>query len=397
MSPGDSQSDIPGQLVETSGVEHLARDGRVEPVRFRGLAFLPDPLPPPIPAKELIGEVWQSLDAATRGLARLEGTARTLPNEDLLANPFSIREAQASSRIENTIATAEEIGLVAEDEAPRDESREVRNYLTALEQGLASEAPLGAWLLRSMHRTLMTGVRGEDKFPGDYRATQAYIGGDHPGFDNARFVPPPADRIQLCMDDLDRFIASPPDDLPPLIAIAMAHYQFEAIHPFADGNGRVGRLLISVSLCRYRLIERPLVYPSSFFDAHRSDYYRLLRRVSTHNEWTPWIRFFCQAIETQAEDAIRRAARLLELRKSYIDRVTGKWSPALLRELTDFLFTRPVVRASSVAQRLGVQPQQAQRYIDRLVEHGILTEVTGRSYGRIYAARGILEAIEIDT
>ncbi|HRQ71755.1 MAG TPA: Fic family protein [Phycisphaerales bacterium] len=341
--------------------------------------------------------MYPQLEAALKGLVRLDGIAETLPNAQLLANPFRLREAQASSRIENTIASAEDIALDQADVASTDDSREVRNYLGAMEVALNSSAPLGQWLIKSMHKVLMSGgVRGSDKSPGQYREGQVYIQGERSGFDNAAFVPPPAHEVPPCMDALEKFLREPPGWVPPIIAAALTHYQFETIHPFADGNGRLGRMLIIASLCRGGLLSRPLVYVSPFFDKNREDYFLLLRRVSTEGAWSDWVRFFCTAVAAQADDGVARARRMLDLRRTYADLVTEERSTARLRELTDFLFERPAVRTGDVAQRLGVRVQQAQRYVDRLVEHGILREITGRNYARVFLADGVIQAIESD-
>jgi Fic family protein len=198
------------------------------------------------------------------------------------------------------------------------------------------------------------------------------------------------------MDDLEGFLRKPPSWTPAIIAAALAHYQFECIHPFADGNGRLGRMLIVIMLCRSGLISRPLVYVSPYFDKHQEDYFLLLRRVSTEGAWVEWVRFFCAGVAEQARDGLFRARRMLELRQRFADTVTRERASARLREFTDFLFERPAVRSTDVATRLGVRPQQAQRYIDRLVEHGVLREVTGRNYARVYLAQDVVRAIEAE-
>ncbi len=398
MDAASFAPDAPGRLVETSGQEwrHTAA-GKRELAEFRGEAFVPDPLPPRnLDFERLIGRIWPELGAATAALQRLDATAATLTNPHLLSNPFKIREAQASSRIENTIASAEEVAIAGAGGPTADEPREVQNYLLALDEGLASEAPLGEWLLRQLHHRLLEGVRGGDRNPGELRKGQAYIQGDERGFRNARFVPPPATEVQACMRDLQSFLDAPPEAIPPLVQVALVHYQFETIHPFADGNGRLGRILISLSMCRMGLISRPLLSISSYFDRHRQTYYDLLLGVSQRGEWEPWVRFFCDAVAVQAEDGARRGRKLLELRRSWLEKVTTPRAPALLREAVDRLFERPAVSAKSMAERLNVRPQQAQRYIDRLRSLGILREVTGGQYGRIYVADEIVAAIEAD-
>lgn len=398
MNAASFTSEAPGRLVETSGQEwRHASSGRRELAEFRGEAFVPDPLPPQhLDFERLIGRIWPELGAATAALQRLDATAATLTNPHLLSSPFKIREAQASSRIENTIASAEEVAIAGAGGPAADEPREVQNYLLALDEGLASDAPLGEWLLRQLHHRLIEGVRGGDKSPGAYRKGQAYIQGEERGFPGARFVPPPAPEVPVCMQNLQAFLQTPPPTIPPLLQVGLTHYQFETIHPFADGNGRVGRILIILSMCRIGLISRPLLSISSYFDRHRQTYYDLLLGVSQRGDWEPWLRFFCDAVAVQAEDGASRGQRLLELRRSWLEQVTTPRAPALLREAVDRLFERPAVSARRLAERLEIRPQQAQRYIDRLQSLGILREVTGSQYGRIYVADEIVAAIESD-
>ena len=384
----------PGKLVDTSGTEWLPRVSS-KPIHFQGPAYFPDSLPGRIDKKALIGTIWSEVEAATSSLAGLNGAAGALPNPYLLANPFRIREAQASSRIENTVASAEEVALADAGELGRDESMEVRNNLVALEWGLSSERPITQSLVKAMHQSLLSdGVRGSEKTPGAYRRSQAYISGDQRGFDHARFVPPPAEHVQSSMDSLFDFITTSREVFPAVVSAAIVHYQFETIHPFSDGNGRVGRMMILIELNRAGLLARPMIDISSFFDRFRDDYYDLLLAVSLEGKWADWIQFFCRGLAHQAQDAEKRAKRLLDLRRSYIDRVTEPRASALLRECVDYLFSRPAVRASDLAQHLDVLPQAAQRHLNRLVEKGILFEITGRSSRRIYVAKEIIAAIE---
>ncbi|USO00122.1 MAG: Fic family protein [Phycisphaeraceae bacterium] len=386
----------PGELVLTSGTEWLPHKAAL-PLSFEGHAFLPFALTQTIDPDAILKAAWAEIEAANVALAGLDGVARTLPNPHLLANPFRIREAQASSRIENTVASAEEIVLTGTDEVTRNEPREVRNYLEALDHGLRSEMPLNQTLLRGMHQILLSsGVRGHDKGPGQYRIGQVYLQGEEEGFEHARFVPPPAEHVQACMDGLDSFLRMSPPPVPRVVSAALAHYQFETIHPFADGNGRLGRMLIILQICRGGLLSRPLIDISSFFDRHRDLYFDLMLRVTLEGRWLDWILFFCRALAHQADDAEKRAAALLELRRDYIELVTEPRASALLRELVDWLFTRPAVRTADVAKRLEIRPQAAQRHVDRLVEKGILTEVTGRNYNRVYVAKRIVGAIELE-
>lgn len=383
----------PGILVTTSGTEWLPTRSAL-PVPFEGQAFLPTPLPGELDPKWIVAECWEDIERAVVSLAALNGKARSLPNPHLIARPMQLREAQASSRIENTIASAEEVALADLEHNVRDDSREVRNYLTALETALDSDRPISQGLIKSMHTILMSNVRGGDRRPGQYRLGQAYIHGEAEGFDNARFVPPPAEHLQACMDNLEHFVREESRRFPLVVSAAITHYQFETIHPFSDGNGRLGRMLIMLQLCRGGVLERPLLEFSSFLDTHRRTYFDLLLAVSTRGAWLDWIRFFCRGVAHQATRAAERTERLLTLRARYIEAITEPRASVLLRDLVDWLFTKPAVRVADVAARAEIRHQAAQRHVDRLVEKGILTEITGRNYDRIYVARGVLAAIE---
>lgn len=383
----------PGELVATSGTEWIPARSAL-PVAFEGPAYLPNPIPGDLDPKWIVAECWEDIERAVVALAALNGKARSLPNPHLIGRPMQLREAQASSRIENTVASAEEVALADLEQNMGDESREVRNYLIALETALSSTHPISQGLLKSMHTLLMKGVRGGDRRPGQYRVGQAYIHGESEGFGNARFVPPPTEHLQACMDNLESFIRIDSSRFPLVVSTAITHYQFETIHPFSDGNGRLGRMLIMLQICRGGVLERPLLEFSSFLDAHRQSYFDLMLAVSLEGAWLDWIRFFCRGVAHQASRAGERTERLLTLRSKYIDAVTEPRASVLLRDLVDWLFTRPAVRVADVASRVNIRHQAAQRHVDRLVEKGILTEVTGKNYDRIYVARGVLAAIE---
>lgn len=404
MDPAVFKAGFPGRLVPTTGWDLRMRAQVPERVAVRGMAFVPNPLPPEVDRDRFVGRVSDELLAAQTHLARLDGSVSELPHPDLLLRPFRLREAKMSSQIEDTFASVEEIALAAADRpAPRDEVYEVGNYLRALDYGLTSDLPLSGRLFTEMHKLLLRGVRGKDRRPGEFRSIQVMIGDGVRGFAGARFVPPPPGEVlRQCLSDFERFL-NPDSDrrgtrtrYPKLIEIAMAHYQFECIHPFSDGNGRLGRLLAAISLCRDGLIRRPLVYVSAYLEQHRQRYYDLLLRVSTDGDWESWVRFFCEAIATQAADAVTRAGRLRDLRQQYIDSVTAKRASTLALRLIDLLFESPVVRATLTAERLGISVRAAQNHVDRLVDKGILEEVTGGTYGRLYVARDILRAVEDD-
>lgn len=409
MDSRSFQPGAPGTLVQTTAWEKRVRDGVVESVPVQSLAYVPNPLPPKLDRDAFIGRVSGELLAAEANLARLEGTVGNLPNASLLLRPLRLREAKLSSRIEDTLATAEEVALLEEDRpTARDEVREVWNYLEALNYGLSTDLPLGVRLFRELHAILLKGVRGDEKRPGEFRSIQVQIGGQPNNIASARFVPPPpGEPLRQCLDDFERYVnidglraSERGADIvryPRIIETAMAHYQFECIHPFVDGNGRLGRLIVAISLCRQHLVARPLVYVSAHFDRHRQTYYDLLLRVSTHGDWETWVRFFCTAVNEQAEDAIHRARALQSLRQRYVEAVTTKRASALAHKLIDYLFAHPAVDAARVARHLDVTPTTAQSHINRLIDCGILVEVTGGSYGRRYVARAILQVAEEDS
>lgn len=392
------ENNTPGKLVPAKAWIQVSGSNQPR-LESKGWAFVPNPLPPMLDAT-MRADVYGSLSFVMEELGRLDGLARSLQNPHLLLYPLALREAKLSSQIENTIASAEEVVLAEAMEArSKSEAVEVLNYIHALNMAMDSELPISNRLICEMHLLLLQNVRGDDKQPGQFRNIQVFIGGDGQGLEQARFVPPPpGETLAACMNDLERFINDTRHRLPPLVAIAMAHYQFEAIHPFRDGNGRIGRAVAALSLCKgpMPILLKPFVYFSDFFERNRQEYYDHLLRVSTHGDWKGWIEFFLQAAKQQATDASARIRRVLELRAEYVRRVTEPKASSLLVQLVDALFARPAVTTSDVAAILRIKPQAAQRHIDRLVEKRIIEEATGKSYGRIWIARGLLRLIEAD-
>ncbi|WP_456414299.1 Fic family protein [Oceanithermus profundus] len=304
-------------------------------------AFVPRALPPRF---ELDHELALLLADASLALGRLDGLGHTLPNPHLLIRPFSRIEAVGSSRIEGTQASLADL-YAAEAEVPlfppsevRDDALEVRNYVRALELGLEllGELPISVRLLREMHAVLMEGVRGRNKAPGELRRGQNWIG----GYDlrSAVYVPPPHHLVPDLLSQLERYINQEYSPHHPLVDLALVHYQFEAIHPFWDGNGRMGRLLITLMLLDKKLLEQPLLYLSSYFEQTRDEYYRLLHRVSTDGDWRSWVAYFLEGIRTQALDALERSARLVELREHYRETLQGARARGTLLRVVDHLF-----------------------------------------------------------
>ncbi len=302
-----------------------------------------------------------------------------------------------SSRIEGTIATVTDLVLFeaspeAEPRAP--DVREVANYVLALERALRPdrELPLSKRLIRELHGDLMTGVRGENRTPGEFRTSQNWIGPPGCLLNEATFMPPPAEEMQEALDAFERYLHEP-SDLPPLVRLALIHYQFEAIHPFLDGNGRVGRLLISLLLREWELLPQPVLYLSAFFERRRGDYYDLLLDVSRQGAWEPWIRFFLEGVQEQCSDVVRRARALFELRERYREVLHTTRASALPLRLVDHLFERPAVTIGQAKELLDVTWRAASLNVEKLIEAGILREITGRARNRIFVADEILELL----
>ena len=384
------QEDAPGRLVAAKVLERAPGDRIIE---HKGRAFVPDELPPRMDLSPILARLVVPLMEAARALGRLDG----MDSQSPVLRPIWLREVRSSSAIENTVASAEEVVLAAVGQRyDREAPREVLNHLRALELGLGSDAPFSRQILLEMHRVLMHDVRGGQLSPGAFRTGQVYIGDPRRGFSSARFVPPPATELGRLMADLERFVTDPPSDIPGLVAIGIAHYQFEAIHPFRDGNGRLGRLLISRALCREGLLGRPLVTVSSSIDANRPRYYQLLRRVSTHGDWASWLEFFVEMVRREAVDVARRSEMLRALREDFVRRLEStRITPGML-PLLDALFERPATTAALVAERLGVTDMTARRYIEKFEQAGILHEATGRDYARRYVASEIIDLVELD-
>ena len=360
-------------------------------------AFVPDPLPP---VMQLDGETILALASAERALGELAGTGRMLPNPHLLIGPFLRREAVLSSRLEGTFASAEQLVLFQAAPSHRLESaatREVANYVRAMEDALEQieHIPVSLRVIRSIHERLTRGVRGAERRPGEFRSLQNYIAGAGQPIENARFVPPPVAEMTEALHEFERYVAEE-NDLPFLARLALIHYQFETIHPFEDGNGRVGRLLIPLLLCERQHLPSPLLYLSAFFESHRQEYYDLLLAVSQQGAWQEWVRFFLRGVAEQATDAIARAQRLQDLWRTYLARTQQARASALLQRLIDHLFAYPALTISESARRLQVSRRSAQLNIEKLEKAGILREATGRARNRIYIAPEVIHIIESD-
>jgi Fic family protein len=355
-------------------------------------------VPPSLPADlELPNELVPVLSDADRAVGELSGVGAWLPNPHILITPFLRREAVLSSRIEGTQATVTDLVLFEAEAGKGPETgdaQEVFNYVEALRLATdpARRLPLSLRLIRDMHRTLMTGVRGGHATPGEFRRSQNWIGPPGSLLVDAAYVPPPVDEMNACLNDLEAYLHSAAP-LPPLARIAAVHYQFEAIHPFLDGNGRVGRLLISLLLQEWELLPKPLLYLSAYFEARRNEYYERLLAVSTKGDWTGWLRFFLEGVSTESRDVIDRARRLIDLREDYHGRLQVTRASALLIKLVDHLFERPAIRINMAQEHLGVTFRAAAQNVQKLVDARILHEATGRDRNRIFVASEILDLL----
>jgi Fic family protein len=359
-------------------------------------AFVPNPLPASFPwTPDLVA----ALSEADRALGELAGLGRSIPNPHLLIRPFVRREAVLSSRIEGTRASLSDLYAYEAVQLalfePASDVREVYNYVRALEHGLARlhDLPLSLRLIREIHARLMEGVRGEHQTPGEFRRSQNWIGPAGSGPEDAPYVPPPVQEMHEALDALERFLHTP-SLLPPLVRLGLIHYQFEAIHPFLDGNGRIGRLLITLLLCAWDLLPEPLLYLSAYFETWRQDYYDLLLAVSRRGQWEAWLTFFLRGVTIQSRDAVARAQRLQDLREQYRIGLQAARAPARLLRALDLLFAQPVLSVRQMGIALEVNYSTAQRYIQQLAEAGLLQEVTGQARNRVYRSEAILRAID---
>jgi Fic family protein len=363
----------PGELVP------IPRD----PVTHNERAFVPSPLPP---KWDFPLRVWPLLAEAKQQLGILEGIARSLPNPGILLRPLESREAIKSSRLEGTYVTATEL-LVFEMQ-PRDPKseadaanpqREVFNYRMALQQGSTTDLPLSLRLLRDFHRTLMSGVRGRDRTPGEFRRTQVAIGTNH------RFVPPPPDRLMECLDPMERYLHVQQSKYDPLVDCFLMHYQFETIHPFSDGNGRVGRLLLAMMLRQLCGLSKPWLYMSEYYENRREEYTERLFNVSARADWEGWIEFCLTGIVAQAKDTIQRCDRLQKVKEAFMKRVGKVGGSVRLNQIVEGIFESPFVRIADLPQRLGITYPTAKADVERLVEAEILSELPNVAPKTYYA------------
>ena len=365
--------------------------GRYETTSVAGetvRAFVPRPLPP-VPRIELHGILNPVLERALLALGRLDSISRLLPGKDLFLYTYVRKEAVLSSQIEGTQSSLSDLLLFELDQVPgvpRDDVQEVSNYVAALNHGirrLRGDFPLSSRLIREIHEKLLTKGRGSDKEPGQFRRSQNWIGGTRPG--RAVFVPPPHTAVAECMSDLEKFIHTQGHAIPVVIQAGLVHAQFETIHPFLDGNGRVGRLLITLQLCSAGVLNDPLLYLSLFFKQHRSEYYRLLDVVRKEGNWEDWLHFFLLGIAETSEAAVSTARRLVDLFDKDQIRIQkmGRQAGSLLR-VHDALKQRPLCTVAEASRRADLSFPTASSALESLVVSGIVRELTGKKRNRVF-------------
>jgi len=378
MRRTDFSTDAPGQLVPTIAQQ---------------LAFVPNPLPPQIDLNEIALPMGEAMQA----IGELKGACRRLSNPYILISPLQRREALTSSAMEGTFTTADDLALaeVGIERDHDDSTREVRNYLRALNSslGMLEELPICHRVITSAHEILLSGLsssRGAQKRPGEYKVDQNWIGGRL--IENARFVPPPPAETQTCMNDVEAYINRDALGFPtPLMDLALVHYQLETIHPFADGNGRVGRMLISIMAVKSGLLDLPVLYVSPALEHDKDEYIDLLFNVSARGEWVPWLNFFFHKVVAACQDTIATIDRLIDLQDNYRRLAGAAVRSANAISLVDNLFERPAVTVTGASELLGVTYAAAKKTIDKLEELKILTEVPG-IYPKTFIATGVMNA-----
>lgn len=376
-----------GRYVETPVAGEIVR------------AFVPPPLPPK-PQIDILA-LLDRLSLAERALGRLDGITMLLPRQELFLYMYVRKEAVLSSQIEGTQSTLTDL-LRFENQAqtgePIDDIREVSNYVDAMMYGLErlEELPLSLRLIREMHARLLQSGRGGTKSPGDFRRSQNWIGGSRPG--NALYVPPPVTELDACLDALERFIHEDGSQLPALIKAGLLHVQFETIHPFLDGNGRIGRLLVTLYLCVNGVLRKPLLYLSLYLKTHRADYYRLLQEVRENGNWEAWLDFFLAGVAETANQAFEAATRIVDLFKEDRERITNESDRAgsTLR-IHDLFQQNPFLTSNQLVQKTGLSAPTVNAALADLEKMGIVEEITGRKRGRVFSYRRYLAILNEGT
>jgi Fic family protein len=342
------------------------------------------------------------MEGANRALGRLDGVATLLPETPIFLYAYVRKEALLSSQIEGTQSTLSDLLLYESKEIPGvpiDDVEEVSTYVAAMNHGLKrlrGGFPLSLRLIREIHKVLLSTGRGSNKAPGEFRTSQNWIGGTRPG--NARYVPPPPDRVTACMGLLEKFLHDDPVKTPLLIKAALSHVQFETIHPFLDGNGRLGRLLITLLLCAEKALSQPMLYLSLYFKAHRERYYELLQRVRTHGDWEEWVEFFLEGVLETSEQATRAAKLIMELFKADRARIEGLGRAAVSGlHAHQLLCEKIIISVPSTTRALRVTKPTAAAAMRNLQSLGIAHELTGRKRNKLYVYQQYLRILDEGT
>ncbi len=375
---------------------HSLEAGQVILTQKGYYAFIPAPLPPKI---NWTLPLVSALSEAERELSRLATLADAFPFPRLLMQAFIRREAVLSSRIEGTRATLAELYTYESAQLSflesHDDVREVHNYVAALDYGLErlKRFPMSLRFIREIHEKLMQDVRGGNLTPGEFRRTQNWIGAAGSTLATATYVPPPVDEMNMALGDLEKFIHTN-IDIPILARAAMIHYQFEAIHPFLDGNGRVGRLLMALLFAEWQILPQPLLNLSVYFERYRQEYYDHLLDVSQRGDWEAWLSFFLRGVRAQSEDSAARMERLKTIRARYQPIVDADKNSNRMGAVMDFLFGRPIFNAKQLAEGVDMPFKTARQYIEKLVQAGIVREVTGYARNQVYRADEVFTALD---
>ena len=373
----------------------------ISTVGEKARAFIPAPLPPK-PSIEWTPELRGKFDQALLALGRLDSISNFLPDISLFLYMYIRKEAVLSSMIEGTQSSLSDLLLFEldmEPGVPLDDVREVSNYVAALEHGLkrlAEGFPLSLRLIKEMHAVLLSRGRGSNQTPGEFRRTQNWIGGTRPG--NAAFVPPPANQVIKCMGELELFLHDRPEPTPPLLKAALAHVQFETIHPFLDGNGRLGRLLITLLLCEQKMLRKPMLYLSLYFKTHRQYYYELLNEIRLNGNWEAWLDFFAEAVIATTTQAVDTAWQLVNLANEDREKINGlgRAAASALR-VHQALTERPITVSNWLVKKTGITPATINKSLEHLEHLGIVRELTSRKRNRVFSYTRYLEIMNQGT
>ena len=373
----------------------------ISTVGEKAQAFLPAPLPPRPPI-DWTPELRSKFDQALLALGRLDSVSTLLPDTSLFLYMYVRKEAVLSSMIEGTQSSLSDLLLFELDQepgVPLDDVREVSNYVAALYHGLRlleEGLPLSLRLFREIHGALLTKGRGSNQTPGEFRRSQNWIGGTRPG--NAAFVPPPAEEVLECMSKLELFLHDQPESTPVLLKAALAHVQFETIHPFLDGNGRLGRLLITLLLCEQKVLREPMLYLSLYFKTHRQYYYELLNNVRLTGDWEAWLDFFAEAVIVTATQAVETAQQLLDLSNQDRDKISGLGrAAASTLQVHRALMEHPIATSGSLVEKTGITPATLNKALGHLEQLSIVKELTAQKRNRLFSYAGYIEIMSRGT